>query len=114
MPEEQLWLKGGGRWGRPSFAVGDGDFPLWDDMWRNPTNPYLNMYWACSISLTVLCIMHVIWCARPARALRACPRARPRSPYSRPLPRPWRPPHRARVAPLPEARAPRLGTRAGT
>ena len=76
VPEEQLWLKGGGRWGRPSFAVGDGDFPLWDDMWRNPTNPYLNMYWACSISLTVLCIMHVIWCARAARAPRAFPRAR--------------------------------------
>jgi len=60
VPAEQLWLQGG-RSGRPSFAVGDGTFPLWDDMRRNPTNPYLNMYWACSISLTVLCIMHVIW-----------------------------------------------------
>ena len=79
VPEEQLWLKGGGRWGRPSFAVGDGDFPLWDDMWRNPTNPYLNMYWACSISLTVLCIMHVIWCARPARVPPRAPPARPRA-----------------------------------
>ena len=61
VPAEQLWLKGG-RLGKPSFTVGSGDFSLWDDMWRNPTNPYLNMYWTASTLLTILFFMHIIWC----------------------------------------------------
>ena len=93
VPAEQLWLKGG-RLGTPSFTVGAGDFSVWDDMWRNPTNAYLNMYWACCISLTVLSIMHVIWCA-----------AAPRTP-THPLAHPRTPSHtHAPLAPLAPPRA---------
>ena len=66
VPAEQLWLKGG-RLGTPSFTVGAGDFSLWDDMWRNPTNPYLNMYWTAASLLTVLFVMHILWCAAAPR-----------------------------------------------
>ena len=105
VPAEQLWLKDG-RLGKPSFAVGAGDFSVWDDMWRNPTNAYLNMYWTCSIMLTILFVMHIIWCAaalrRPTHRTHRTHRTHP--------PRTAR----TRLARLFKARPPRLQTRTGT